>query len=76
MNTHLIIWIILGLIFAIHSFGTIFANFQGEYPDKSRVRGDYGFATLISLLVLVFPLAVIIPICMSGFNKYGWKLKV
>jgi hypothetical protein len=74
---YLIIYFIVATISAVYTFGTVFAHFQESYPSiaKKSKRQDYGFASKISFLTFIFPIAVIIPICMSGFNEHGWYIK-
>ena len=62
-------WLVCG----VYAWGTEFAYFQGAYPTiaKENYREDLKFA--VGLGLLGGPLAALVSLFMSGFNKHGWR---
>lgn len=60
------------------SYGLHFAYFQGEYPTLARecYREDVGYSIIIGFLSSISSIfGLMMAFCLTGFAKYGFKLK-
>lgn len=73
----LAIYLVIGLILGIISYGATFAYFQGNWPmlAKAHRDEDMGASGVVAFLITICPFAFIVIIFLSNFFKYGLKFK-
>lgn len=67
------IWACLGILAGFYTYGTTVAEFSHDFPGAD-MREHRATGVLFGSIVVMLPPTVIAVICLSQFNKHGFKL--